>query len=897
VSGDKWREVTRGQPCPACGHTDWCAWTPDGGLKCERSTEAPAGMVRVKLAQGGALFRPATDLTRARRNRDDCDQRAPTVRLDFGVLQDRLAVALGPDRRDELAAALSVRSNALVAVGIGWASAADLRELRASGAGWPENPPDGAFTFPERDGGGRIVGFSLRASDGRKGCPSRAAGAHRGLMVPATLHNRPDPVLIVEGASDVAACETLGLAAVGRPSNAAGADLLAELLTDRDVIVAGENDGKPDGSWPGRDGARRVAQRLAALWEAPQLYSLPPQKSKDIRAWLETRIADGLNLNDAAACHAAGADLLAALRAAGRAVKPGRQSQAEKIVRLALERYRLGRSDTDEPFAVPRNGPNIALMFRGSRDALRAALAREYRRECNATPSASALADALTTLQGEANEAAPEPVYLRLGPYEDGFVLDLGGATGRTVLISPAGWDVRDDCPVLFRRTAAGGVLREPERGGDIRQLRELVNVTAESWPLVLGWLVSSFIPGIPHPILLLGGEQGSGKSTAARMLFGLFDPSPALLRSQPRDVEQWAIAAAGSWGVCIDNVSAISGWWSDSLCKCVTGDGWLRRKLYTDGELAVLSFRRVVGLTSIDAGALRGDLGDRLLLIDLEPIDPTGRRTEGELDALYAQRQPRILGAILDLVAAALGTLPTVRLNELPRMADFGRVLAALDLVLPGLDALPRYLAQRGRIAGDVLEADAVGAAVLTLLAGTTDEWTGTADELLKRIRPDNPGREWPRNPRALVARLKRLTPALRAAGIEVSQGRHSGGNRERFVTLWRKGAQPSVPTVPTVPLAGLLPHGGDGRSMASGVNPGRFPASRSQDRPADRPGDGSRACGPMPDGATGRDDGDDRDDHLRLLSEGCPDAEQVPPETLADAAEAWAGRGQVEP
>src|SRR6185295_18108145 len=123
---------------------------------------------------------------------------------------------------------------------------------------------------------------------------------------------------------------------------------------------------------------------------------------------------------------------------------------------------------------------------------------------------------------------------------------------------------------------------------------------------------------------------------------------------------------------------SIIPDWWSDSLCKAVTGDGWLRRKLYTDGELAVLSFRRVVLLTSIDPGALRGDLGDRLLLADLEPIPPGRRRSEVELDRALEASRPRVLGALLTDLSAVLKTLPDIHFNDLPRMADFSRVLAA---------------------------------------------------------------------------------------------------------------------------------------------------------------------------------------------------------------------------
>ena len=48
-----------------------------------------------------------------------------------------------------------------------------------------------------------------------------------------------------------------------------------------------------------------------------------------------------------------------------------KSSAADKLVNLALQRYRIGRTDTDEAFAVAIGGANVALMFRGSRDALR----------------------------------------------------------------------------------------------------------------------------------------------------------------------------------------------------------------------------------------------------------------------------------------------------------------------------------------------------------------------------------------------------------------------------------------------------------------------------------------------------------------------------------------------
>ena len=346
---------------------------------------------------------------------------------------------------------------------------------------------------------------------------------------------------------------------------------------------------------------------------------------------------------------------------------------------------------------------------------------------------------------------------------------------------------------MIFRRTALTGELPVPDRDGDLKLMRALLNVSDECWGLLRGWMVAGFLPDIPHPVLMLGGPQGAGKSTSARVIGSVVDPSPAPLRSQPNDVEGWVMAAAGSWLVAIDNISSISGWFSDALCRAVTGDGWIRRKLYTDSELSVLSFRRLVLLTSIDAGALRGDLGDRLLLADVESIPKCGRRSEVELNCALEASRPRILGALLTDLSAVLKILPDIKFDDLPRMADFSRVLAALDERY-GTKSFENYLAQRGRVVEDVLEADEVGA----ILRGLAD-WHGTAAELLAKITPEGarPPRDWPGNPRALVARLKRLMPALDQVGTKIVF-HVERSNKGRVIEIANLRSQPSQPSSP---------------------------------------------------------------------------------------------------
>ena len=172
--------------------------------------------------------------------------------------------------------------------------------------------------------------------------------------------------------------------------------------------------------------------------------------------------------------------------------------------------------------------------------------------------------------------------------------------------------------------------------------------------------MVSALIPEIPHPILAFKGEQGTGKTTAARCIVQIIDPSPAPLRTAPRDVKQWVVVAAASWAVCLDNVNAISGWLSETLCRAVTGDGNVDRALYTDDDVTVLAFRRVVMMTSIDAGQLDGDLAERLLLVELQPMEDGARRTDAELTGAYLAAQPSILASLLDLAAQVLASCRT---------------------------------------------------------------------------------------------------------------------------------------------------------------------------------------------------------------------------------------------
>lgn len=97
------------------------------------------------------------------------------------------------------------------------------------------------------------------------------------------------PVLVVEGASDVAIATDLGFTAVGRPSAEGGMGLLRELFEGYDVIIIGEND-----SGAGMQGMESAFKILKPVCKSV-IKLLPPEGIKDLRIW---KNKNGLTTNE-----------------------------------------------------------------------------------------------------------------------------------------------------------------------------------------------------------------------------------------------------------------------------------------------------------------------------------------------------------------------------------------------------------------------------------------------------------------------------------------------------------------------------------------------------------------------------------------------------------------------
>lgn len=462
---------------------------------------------------------------------------------------------------------------------------------------------------------------------------------------------------------------------------------------------------------------------------------------------------------------------------------PSRKADSdEDLLRLALEHYTPGVTPEKETFLVPKSGPRVARLMRIQERELKAELTRIFLKKYGRVPKVNQVADAIRGLEGLALQTQPTELHLRSAKVGQEIWLDLAQPSGKVVRIDADGWSMEDRAPVVFQHTELTGTIVTPE-AGELDAFRPLLNLTENGWDLVRGWLVSALHPNIPHPVLILTGPQGTAKSTCARMLSLLIDPSSAPLRTAPTSQKDWAAVAAGTSVMVMDNMSGIPLWLSDAICRAVTGDGYVARELYTDAGIFVRSFKRTLILTGINLGRINSDLLERSVMLELAPISGEQRKLDSWLSAEFERRRAGILGGLLDEVAASLRYIGTSRCSTRPRMADHAQVLSALDEA-HGTDLTTAYLCACQDTMRRPLYSDEVGRAIVKLLE-EHETWQGSMTDLLRALQSNGISTGQLTTAEALSARIKRLSSQLGAEGVVVERG---GNGHGRWVRLSRR-------------------------------------------------------------------------------------------------------------
>ena len=509
-----------------------------------------------------------------------------------------------------------------------------------------------------------------------------------------------------------------------------------------------------------------------------------------------------------------------------------RDSQATHLVKLTLGKASLFHSGDDCFATIPvgDHDETYALKSRG----MRRWLTQLYFELEQKAPNGEAVRNAVETLAARAKFKGEErETFVRVAAHDGKFYLDLCNPGWQVVEIGREGWRVIESCdsPVRFRRAHGMQALPVPINGGEVNELRRFLNVADDDdFKLLVGYLLGCYRERGPYPALVLHGEQGSCKTTAARVLRDLIDPNKAAVRAEPREVRDLMIAANNGWVVALDNLSHLPPWLSDCLCRLSTGGGFGTRTLYENEEETIFEAQRPAILNGIAEIATRGDLLDRAIVVYLPRIDEGTRLTEEAFYKQFDAARPRLLGALLNAVSAALCNVDSVNLVRLPRMADFARWVTAAEPAL-GWESgsfVRAYTMNREGANELTLEASPVAAAIRLL-----DDITGTATELLAKLtvsidEKTRALKNWPKDGRSLSNALRRLAPNLAAIGVEVTfenPSRKTGGRR--LIAITRRAStdtspSPSTPSTPNEQNQGFSgddneDHGDDRRDVPS--------------------------------------------------------------------------------
>ena len=448
-----------------------------------------------------------------------------------------------------------------------------------------------------------------------------------------------------------------------------------------------------------------------------------------------------------------------------------------KVLLRVATNARLFRSTDGRLLArVPVQSRREVYAFKSR--AFRDWLVGGYFRECEELPTDTAVRRVLGALEAFARfDAGTPPVFIRVGrkrnSHDSPYYFDLGDSSGQAVEIGPEGWSIVEKPGVHFRRPEGLLPLPSPSRRGSIELLRPYVNLTQRDFRLLVVWMAAALRPVGPYPILALYGEQGSAKSTLARVVRRLIDPQAAPLLVEPRSTRDLKDTAVNGWLLAYDKIGVIPASLSHGLCMLSTGGAFARRTLFANQDWTVVYAQRPVILNGIEKFVKRRALRDRSLFLNLPRISSRNRRREDEFWAAFNHDEPRILGGLLDAVTGGIRELPSIKLTELPRMADFAAFAEAVGRSLGWQPetVLADYKRNRQEAIAVQLEDSLVATAILETTPNQSN-WVGTASELLEQLNAIVGSKmaasaSWPKSAGWFNKELRRITPQLRKHGI----------------------------------------------------------------------------------------------------------------------------------
>lgn len=452
------------------------------------------------------------------------------------------------------------------------------------------------------------------------------------------------------------------------------------------------------------------------------------------------------------------------------------------------------KKNLDDLYAdVPANGNNRKVYNLYSSEFYRWIVYRSAK-FFGRIPTTTRIKEFIDFMSGQvAHEEADRDIFLRVHGDNEKIYYDLHTSDNKVIEITSDGWEIttnpdlpfyfashsiQEEQPLPVQVDSPAEVIRET--------VADMVNIVEDGQALLFcSFIGSLLVPCSPHYIMNLHGQAGAGKTSVARFVKSLIDPTSTTLSSlgnNRNDMNNVIVNCMRNYFVVFDNLSRISKDESDLLAQMVTGTAIPQRKLYSNFDLVYVRLERPFLLSGIEKVVKENDLLRRTLLFEIE----TSPQNVGDkrYNELVERNKPRLLGAYFTVISNALKNMNQYKkdFHTTIRFTEHELWMYALYTELGGNpdSFFPLLFQQIQEHQSIISDNNPILAWIIELVVNSPGlEWEGTPTELLAKMgemaKEKNSTGSWdmPKQANTLSRMINTGLSVFQENNIEVSYNR----------------------------------------------------------------------------------------------------------------------------
>jgi len=284
--------------------------------------------------------------------------------------------------------------------------------------------------------------------------------------------------------------------------------------------------------------------------------------------------------------------------------------------------------------------------------------------------------------QAQMNGTVKEKIHNRIAQLDEEIWYDLGTPDWKAIKITKENITTVniDQHSPLFRRSQSMQQQVIPKKGVEnaLNKLVDWFHILPQDKIIFKSHLISLFLEAFPMPMMVLDGSAGSLKTTITASIKQIVDPSGKAkednVATMSEKIDDLIIQLYNRYLSGFDNVSRVNDKVSDILCRAITGGSNPKRKLYSDDDEVIHTFKRKIILNGIIPTLEYPDLQTRIISYARTELTDDEKITEKSFSKKFNELLSYLLGEIFITLSRALKLYPVVEKDIQPktRMSDF---------------------------------------------------------------------------------------------------------------------------------------------------------------------------------------------------------------------------------